>query len=138
MRPHISTVITDEDGNVADNANAAPVAGRAQCVPLLGKEELDNFFDYQSFLRLNPNSLQRSGVALRKFSRPGAPLLSIKVAAQEPKTHEVIEPFAVLIAKVVKALALFGTGATKKIEGRLLNDGHLCGTHPLKINRARG
>ena len=81
MHPHIRAVVAYEDGDVADDADAAGGTARAQRTPLLKKCKLQETADLELLAQLGANPIQLVRVAAGELARPAIPALALKAAA---------------------------------------------------------
>ena len=76
MRPHVGAVITDENGHIADNPNAALGTIRAQRPPLLEERELQESLLLELFVKFFVQLRNRFRVTANNLLRPAIPRLA--------------------------------------------------------------
>src|SRR6266404_8820070 len=106
MGPDVRAVIVHEDGNVADDANAALAAISVNRLPLLEECELQSALDGNLLRQLLPYLLQGFGTALCDGSRPFVPALQPKFLAQAGEENEIFQPPGVVATKRFETVML--------------------------------
>src|SRR3984885_5679739 len=136
MGPYIGAVVGDEDGDVADEADAALAAVIAEGLPLLAEAELDDALDFELRGEVGAEFRDCFGAAVRDLLRPGGPGGGGVLAAEDVEENEVLQPAAVFLAVFFEGLPLRGCVLGEEAGGGLLQQRHLGGADLLKVDPA--
>ena len=110
VRPHIGTVVRDENGDIAEQQHTALVGIAAQLLPLPIEQELleANLLDLLG--QVGALAGQRGSLAVADGARPLVPGLTAVRAAQRLVESEILQPTGVFAGKAGKGLSLVGAG----------------------------
>src|SRR4051812_40144146 len=133
MRPDVSAVIADEDGDVADDLDAALRGNRPDGTPLLGKKELDDAMELQLFREFVMRFLESFRLPRGELARPSVPRGAVEALAQAGEEDEILQPPIILGAEALKTVARCAMRATQKFFGCQVQQRHLGGTHIVVI-----
>src|SRR4051812_6096578 len=103
MRPHVSAVVADKNGDVADDLDAALGRSRPDSTPLLGKKELDDAMELQLFREFVVHFLESFGLARGELARPSVPCGAVEALAQAGEKDKVLQPPIILSAESFEA-----------------------------------
>src|SRR3954454_5684566 len=134
MRPHVGAVVADEDGDVADDLDAALRGSRPDRVPLLSKEKLDDAMELQLFCELVMRFLDRIRLACSELARPRIPSRTVEALTKASEEHEVLEPPVVLAAEAFEAIARRTMRVAEKFFCGRMQQWHFAGAHFVIIN----
>ena len=104
MRPHIGAVVADEDGDVADDADAAGGAAQSAAPATAQKMRIAENGRSPSSSRncWREADSARPGSRLGELARPAIPALSLEAAAQGVKEHEVFQPPGIVVGETCR------------------------------------
>src|SRR5215471_14286007 len=92
VAPHVSTVIVDEDGDVAHDAYAVPGTIAMQRPPLFEESKLDGAFHLELTLVLHAEAVHALGFAAGQLPRPRTPYRAAMGPADDLKQHKIFQP----------------------------------------------
>ena len=144
MHPHVGRIHVDEDGHIAEDANAAARGSLAQLVPLHGEGKLQHLFLGECAACVAAIASARAcGSALRSGSGHAVHAPVFRLAAQHGVEGVVVEPAGLRAAELFKLRPLArrkcrgSCGArSRKFPAASRSRGSLRGLHLLEINIA--
>src|SRR5262249_46212527 len=113
--PDVSRIRGDEDGRVADDADAALVGELLQGPPLAREQKLAELVPADGVRLFLASALQRLGLALDQRRRPFVPALALVRLLQRHEERVVIEPGRALTLEGLKSIAQTAGAARLKI-----------------------
>src|SRR5208337_1616934 len=133
--PHVSAVVADEDGNVADDADAALAAVGAESAPLLKEGELQKALHFELLVQFRMQLRDGVGMTMNYVLRPTVPWLLAEAVTQRAEQHVVFEPPMVLLAELFVAFSTCSRRRSQKVGGGLEQQRQFLGADVLEINR---
>ena len=125
MSPHVGAVVVDEDGDVAEDADAALSGIGLEGAPLLIEEKLDGLLDGQGAGVVIQDSGQCIVRAAGVLRRPLVPTGVVETTAEHVEHGVVGQPGEVVLAELLVVSALFVVGAIEEVGGGLLDEREL-------------
>ena len=136
--PNVGRVVGDENGDVADDADAAAVGVVLENSPLFEKDELDIFVIADCFGQFGPPLMQGVlGTAADRL-RPFVPGVFLEMTAQGLKNGVVVEPVRLFGAEGVEGIPALCRSVSRKSPGGLAQQSLLEPLHEAEMRLALG